>query len=79
MTDKEPKMTQATETLEALAAASRAKCPTCGGRKYAITWSGHRHDFKWCSCKSVAVDGGLEYLRRLGNMEDFEELSEYDD
>ena len=27
----------------------------------------HVHDFKWCACKSIAVDGGLEYLRRVGN------------
>ena len=32
---------------------------------------------KWCSCKSVAVDGGLDWLRRIGNSEDWEELSEY--
>ena len=25
------------------------------------------HDFKWCSCKIIAVDGGLEYLRRVGD------------
>ncbi len=35
------------------------------------------HDFKWCSCKSIAVDGGLEYLRRVGNLEDIIELSKY--
>jgi hypothetical protein len=26
--------------------------------------SEHRHDFKWCSCKSIAVDGGKDYLKR---------------
>ncbi|MCI5703061.1 MAG: hypothetical protein MR265_03640 [Erysipelotrichaceae bacterium] len=36
------------------------------------------HDFKWCSCKSIAVDGGLEYLRRVGNLEDIIELSEFE-
>jgi hypothetical protein len=25
------------------------------------------HDFVYCSCKSVAVDGGQEYLRRVGD------------
>lgn len=25
------------------------------------------HDFRYCKCKSVAVDGGLEYRRRLGS------------
>lgn len=39
--------------------------------------STHRHDFRYCSCGTVAVDGGREYLRRLGNLEDMEELSEY--
>lgn len=34
------------------------------------------HDFKFCSCESCAVDGGHEYLRRCGNPEDWEELSE---
>ena len=33
------------------------------------------HDFKFCKCGAVAVDGGHEYLRRLGNEEDFEDLS----
>ena len=34
------------------------------------------HDFKFCSCGSCAVDGGHEYLRRCGNPEEWEELSE---
>lgn len=35
------------------------------------------HDFKFCSCKTVAVDGGHEYLRRCfkNSPEDFEDLS----
>lgn len=37
----------------------------------------HRHDFKWCKCKSVAVDGGTYYLKRLGNLEDWTDISEY--
>lgn len=35
----------------------------------------HRHDFVWCSCHSVAVDGGLDYLKRMGNHEDYLECS----
>lgn len=23
--------------------------------------------FKWCGCKSVAIDGGLDWLRRIGS------------
>ena len=43
-----------------------------------IIESKHVHDFQWCSCKSIAVDGGLEYLRRIGNLEDIIELSEFE-
>lgn len=25
----------------------------------------HRHDFKYCKCGNLAVDGGHEYLRRV--------------
>ena len=47
---------------------NRIKCKKCGD----IIESYDVHDFKWCSCKSVAVDGGREYLRRLGYPEDYE-------
>ena len=48
------------------------KCKKCGDviESYSV------HDFKFCSCGSCAVDGGHEYLRRCGNPEDWEELSE---
>lgn len=36
------------------------------------------HDFKWCSCKSIAVEGGLDYLRRIVNFEDMIELIEFE-
>ncbi len=45
------------------------KCKKCGD----ILISEHRHDFKMCSCDSVGVDGGYDYLRRIGT--DYEELS----
>jgi hypothetical protein len=47
------------------------KCLKCGDQIY----SGHRHDFKHCECGAVAVDGGMDYLRRLGYPEQIEELS----
>ena len=34
------------------------------------------NDLKRCSCGAVAVDGGKEYLKRIGNDEEYEELSE---
>ena len=52
---------------------NKIQCKKCKD----IIESKHVHDFKWCSCKSIAVDGGLEYLRRVGNLEDIIELSEF--
>lgn len=37
------------------------------------------HDFKICKCHRCGVDGGHEYLRRMGNPKDIIELSEYED
>ena len=52
---------------------NKIKCNKCGD----IIESVHRHDFKFCKCKRVAVDGGKEYLRRMfTNMDDFTDLSE---
>ena len=37
--------------------------------------------FKWCSCKSVAVDGGKDYLKRsfTKDSNDYTDLSEYEE
>ena len=51
------------------------KCNTCGEELFSL----HRHDFKCCHCyfhkknkkKYVAVDGGDDYLRIIGNEGDF--------
>lgn len=52
---------------------NRAKCLKCG----CIIESIDRHDFKQCSCGALAVDGGLEYIRRnFQDENDFLELSE---
>lgn len=51
---------------------NRIRCKKCGD----VIESCSVHDFKWCSCHSCAVDGGHEYLKRLGELEDWEELSE---
>ncbi len=48
------------------------RCKKCGD----IIESKTVHDFKFCSCGSCAVDGGHDYLRRCGNLGDWEELSE---
>lgn len=44
-----------------------------------IIESVHCHDFKYCKCGKVAVDGGKNYLKRCGEMGDWEDLSEYVD
>jgi hypothetical protein len=52
---------------------NRVKCLKCGD----IIESKTRHDFVWCGCKAVAVDGGSSYIRRIGNPADMEELEEW--
>ena len=36
-----------------------------------IIYSRAHHDFHWCSCESVAVDGGFDYLRICGNEKNY--------
>ncbi len=38
-----------------------AQCLICKD----VLISHHRHDFKWCECKFLAVDGGNDYAKRL--------------
>lgn len=54
---------------------NKARCLKCGD----IIESKSCHDFKVCSCKSIFVDGGHDYLRRGGSPEDFEDLSEVEE
>lgn len=53
---------------------NKIRCPVCEE----IIQSYHIHDFKFCKCGSVAVDGGNEYLRRTSEVV-WEELSVLDD
>lgn len=50
---------------------NKIKCNKCGD----VIESEYTHDFKYCKCESCAVDGGLDYARRLGT--DFTDLSVY--
>lgn len=53
---------------------NKIKCNYCGD----VIESKHVHDFKYCSCKRVFVDGGHEYMRRgFKEKDDYTELSEY--
>lgn len=51
------------------------KCRNCGD----VIESVSVHDFKQCSCGKVAVDGGHNYLRRCGDPDEWEDMSEYED
>ena len=53
---------------------NKIKCKKCGD----IIESKSVHDFKFCKCGSVAVDGGHDYLRRVGTFGDWEDQSEYE-
>lgn len=47
------------------------RCKKCGD----IIESTNVHDFVTCSCGACSVDGGHDYLRRCGYLEDFEDIS----
>lgn len=52
-----------------------AQCLKC---KDVIT-SYHGHDYKTCTCGSLSVDGGMNYLKRAGEISNCKELSIYSD
>lgn len=45
---------------------NKAKCKKCGD----IIESKEVNDFKRCTCGSIAIDGGQEYIKRVGNKDD---------
>ena len=47
------------------------KCNSCGDTIY----SRALHDFRWCSCKGCAIDGGLDYIRVVGENYKMEDLN----
>lgn len=54
------------------------KCTKCGD----VIESKYTHDFRWCNCKNIFVDGGLEYSRIGGAALDdnsYENLCEYEE
>ena len=50
---------------------NKIKCKKCGD----IIESKSTNDYKRCSSAAVAVDGGKDYLERIGIEEEYEELS----
>ncbi len=51
---------------------NRAKCRKCQD----VIESTHVHHFIRCHCESIAVDGGNEYWKMVGNPEDFMRLDD---
>lgn len=52
---------------------NRAMCRKCND----VIESKHRHDFVACKCGAIFVDGGHDYIRRGGTLEDIQDMSEY--
>ena len=50
---------------------NKVRCKSCDD----IIESKHRHDFVFCKCGKIAVDGGKEYLRRVGDLKNYDDLS----
>ena len=50
---------------------NKIQCLVCGD----IIESTHMHHFVRCKCGKVAVDGGHDYLKRIGRSELWKELS----
>ena len=52
-----------------------AQCNKCGD----IIWSRCRHDFRWCTCKAIGIDGGYDCIRVIGDDKNIKELIMEDD
>lgn len=50
-----------------------ARCAKCN----TVIESRHTHDFVWCECKAIFTDGGLDYIRRGGDLDALIDLSEF--
>lgn len=51
---------------------TRIRCKICGD----IIESKHRHDMVWCKCGACAIDGGSDYTKISGDMNNVEVLLE---
>lgn len=46
------------------------RCKNCGDELFSY----HRHDYKRCSCRNTAIDGGDDYTRIIGYSENIETI-----
>ena len=54
---------------------NRIKCLNC----HEIIESKYRYNYVVCKCGRTIVDGGQDYLRRLGDPNLYEELTEFEE
>ena len=40
-----------------------------------VVYSRARHDFHWCKCESVAIDGGFDYKKICGDFQNWKHVS----
>lgn len=52
-----------------------AQCGKCGD----VIESKSVHDFRTCKCGAFSVDGGREYIRRIGDIDSSVEMSTYEE
>ena len=50
---------------------NQVECKVCGDNPY----SASRHDFRTCKCGAISVDGGMGYLRRVGDLDAYTDKS----
>ncbi len=50
----------------------KLKCKKCGD----IIQSVYRHDYRRCKCGAIAIDGGSDYCRIIGERENWEFIKE---
>lgn len=62
----------ATPLVKVTIVRNMARCEKCND----TIESKYCHDFVTCKCGAISVDGGKDYLRRVGNSSDFIDLSQ---
>lgn len=50
------------------------RCKKCGD----LIWSSDVHDMVWCKCGAIAIDGGEDYCKVTGNLDDMEDVKPID-
>jgi len=66
------------QRMRTVVVTNKAQCKLCDD----VIESKHGHDFRWCKCGEIAVDGGKSYLKRAAktSFDNLIELSEtYDE